>query len=139
MNEKKIVVAVSGYFDPLHIGHIEYFKKAKELGDFLVVILNNEEQTMLKRGEKPFMSIDERHAIIKSIEGVDGVLISEDKDSTVCQTLRTLEPDIFANGGDRHNEEIPEAEVCKELDIKIVDGLGKKIQSSSSLLRQNRC
>ena len=125
-------VAVSGYFDPLHIGHVEYFKLAKELGDELVVILNNEVQSKLKN-KKQFMSVEERKKIIEVLTYVDEVVISIDEDETVCKTLEKVKPDIFANGGDRHNDEIPESKICKELNIEIIDGLGEKIQSSSDL------
>ncbi len=129
------VVAVSGYFDPLHVGHIEYLKLANELGDKLVVILNNDKQAELKKG-KVFMPLNERKIILESIRYVDEVFVSIDIDKTVCKSLEAIKPDIFAKGGDRFSYEIPEAEVCKRLNIKIVDGLGKKIQSSSDLIRE---
>ena len=129
--KEKIVVA-SGYFDPLHIGHIEYLKLAKKLGDKLIVIINNDEQAKIKKG-RHFMSEKERAEIVKSLKPVDEIFISIDKDKTVCKSLEFLKPNIFAKGGDRHAGEIPEAKICKELEIKIIDGFGKKIQSSSSL------
>jgi cytidyltransferase-like protein len=129
-----IIVAASGYFDPLHVGHIEYLKKAKELGNYLIVILNNDEQAKLKKS-KPFMPLGERKIILESIKYVDEVFISIDKDSTVCKSLSKIKPDIFAKGGDRFKEEIPEAKICEELKISIIDGLGEKIQSSSSLIK----
>lgn len=126
------IVCVSGYFDPLHMGHIEYFKLAKELGDELVVILNNDFQNQLKN-RTSFMPEYERKVIIESIRYVDRAVISIDNDRTVCKTLEYVKPHIFANGGDRHNYEIPESSICKKLNIEIIDGLGKKIQSSSIL------
>jgi len=123
------VVAVSGYFDPIHIGHIEYFKLAKALGDKLIVILNNDEQAIVKKG-KPFMPLEERKAIIEAIKYVDEVFVSIDKDETICKSLREVKPDIFAKGGDRFAYEIPEARVCRELGIQVIDGVGEKIQSS---------
>lgn len=126
------IIAVSGYFDPIHVGHIEYLKLAKEIGGKLVVILNNDSQCVLKKG-KPFMNQDERAEILKAIKYVDEVFISIDKDKSVCESLRAIKPDIFAKGGDRFSYEIPEAKVCDELGIKIVDNLGEKIQSSSNL------
>ena len=132
MKKQKIVVA-SGYFDPLHVGHIEYLEMAKNLGDKLIVIINNDEQAKLKKGSH-FMSDQERAKIIKSLKPVDEVFISIDKDSTVCKSLEFLKPDIFAKGGDRFSSEIPEAKVRRELNIKIIDGLGEKIQSSSWLI-----
>lgn len=133
----KITVAVSGYFDPLHVGHIEYLEKAKKLGDRLIVILNNNNQTNLKKGFF-FMSQEERAKIIKTLKPVDEVFISVDEDDTVRKSLELLKPDIFAKGGDRYSHEIPENGVCKNNNIKIVDGLGEKIQSSSELLRKHR-
>ena len=133
----KITVAVSGYFDPLHIGHIEYFEKAKKLGDKLIVILNNDHQTRLKKGFF-FMSQEERARVVKSLKSVDEVFISIDEDGSVCKSLELIKPDIFAKGGDRYSHEIPENEICKRHNIKIIDGLGEKIQSSSELLKKHR-
>ena len=133
MSLNKIVrVAVSGYFDPIHIGHLEYLKMAKNLGDYLIVIVNNDYQSNLKKG-KSFMNELDRVEIIKALKLVDEVFLSIDKDRTVCKSLEKLKPDIFANGGDRLTDEIPEAEVCINLNIKMIDGLGDKIRSSSEL------
>ncbi|MBS3093930.1 adenylyltransferase/cytidyltransferase family protein [Candidatus Pacearchaeota archaeon] len=129
------VVAVSGFFDPLHVGHIEYFSLAKKLGDKLIVILNNDEQAVIKKG-KPFMAAEERKKIIEALRDVDEVFLSIDKDITVCESLRAVKPDIFAKGGDRFSYEIPEAKVCRELGIEIVDGLGAKIQTSSNFYKK---
>ena len=130
------IVCVSGYFDPIHIGHIEYFKLSKKIGDKLMVIVNNDHQATLKKG-KPFMPVKERMEIIKELTCVDYVVESIDQDRTVCETLRTVEPkpDFFCNGGDQNNNSIPEAPICKELNIQLIDGLGEKIQSSSWLLK----
>ena len=125
-------IAVSGYFDPIHIGHLEYLKLAKELGDKLVVIVNNNYQCVLKKG-KPFMDELDRVEIIKSLEMVDEVFLSIDKDKTVCASLEEIKPDIFANGGDRSTGEIPESSICKKYNIEMIDGLGDKIRSSSDL------
>jgi len=139
---KMRIIAVSGYFDPLHVGHIELFKLAKALGDKLIVIINNNEQTEKKKG-KYFMHEEERAKIIQELSCVDEVFISVDKDRTVCESLRAVKPHVFANGGDRKkngftidNTDIPEAIVCKELGIDMVDGLGAKIQSSSDLIKR---
>jgi cytidyltransferase-like protein len=129
---KKIKVAVSGYFDPIHVGHLEYFKCAKDLGTYLIVIVNNDHQCSLKKG-KSFMPENDRVKIVEAIKDVDEVILSIDEDRTVSKTLEIVNPDIFANGGDRHNKEIPEAEVCRRYNIKLADGLGEKIRSSSSL------
>jgi len=133
LKTKKIIVA-SGYFDPLHIGHIEYLKLAKKLGSKLVVIVNNDKQAKLKKGFS-FMNEKERMEIVKSLFFVDEVFLSVDKHLSVCESLKKIRPHIFAKGGDRFSSEIPESKVCKELGIEIVDGLGKKIQSSSDLIK----
>ena len=132
------LVCVSGYFDPIHIGHIEYFKKAKELGDMLLVIVNNDEQAALKKG-KAFMPVDERVKIIKELKCVDLVVKSIDTDRTVIKTLGTLfpKPDFFCNGGDQNNDTIPEIDICHQRGIELRDGFGDKIQSSSWLI--NTC
>jgi len=132
MNKIDKIVTVSGYFDPLHIGHLEYFEYAKKLGNYLVVIVNNDYQCQMKKG-KSFMPENDRVKIVAAIKGVDEVVLSVDKDRTVSETLAFIRPDIFANGGDRHNGEIPEAKVCQKYNIELVDGLGNKIRSSSEL------
>ena len=139
---KREAVIVSGYFNPLHVGHLELFEKASSEGNFLIVIVNSDLQRELK-GSKEFMSEDERLKIIQSIKGVGMALISVDKDSTQNQTLRLLHDRFgdtwdlnFANGGDQYNNTIPEGLVCNELGITLIDGLGDKIQSSSWLLNK---
>jgi len=129
------LVCVSGYFDPIHVGHLEYFERAKELGDELIVIVNNDRQATMKKG-KPFMPEAERVKIIQSLRVVDRVVLSVDNDRTVCETLRTMTPppDLFCNAGDQSNNLIPEQTICNELGISLVDGLGEKIQSSSILI-----
>ena len=134
--KNKIRVAVSGYFDPIHIGHLEYLRMAKDLGDSLVVIVNNNHQCKLKKG-KHFMDENDRVEIVKALRFVDEVFLSVDKDRTVCKSLEEIKPDIFANGGDRATSEVPETPVCKKFNIKMVDGLGDKIRSSSSLTGLN--
>ena len=138
---KKLVI-VSGYFNPLHKGHLELFQKAKEVGDLLCVIVNNDKQRELK-GSKYFQDEDERIEIIRALSIVDMAWISVDEDSTQNATLKLMVNKfygsmklIFANGGDQTNETIPESEICKQFDIELVDGLGDKIQSSSWLLNQ---
>jgi rfaE bifunctional protein nucleotidyltransferase chain/domain len=127
------VVAASGYFNPLHKGHVEYLEKAKLLGDKLVVIVNSDHQRTLK-GSTEFMNEEERMIIVAALRCVDEVILSIDKDGTVCDTIALIKPDVFAKGGDRFASEIPEAKVCQELGIEMIDGLGNKIQSSSWLL-----
>ena len=128
-------VVASGYFDPLHKGHLEYLQEAKKLGDRLIVIVNNDVQTALKKG-KSFIPQDQRVAIIKSLSFVDEVFLSIDTDASVCKSLSVLRPDIFAKGGDRNVGEIPEGQICRDLGIKLVDGLGAKIESSSRLIAE---
>ena len=130
------IVCVSGYFDPIHIGHIEYFKKSKEIGTKLMVIVNNDEQAILKKG-KAFMPCDERIEIIRELKCVDIVVKSVDTDRTVCNTLATVEPKphYFCNGGDQNNNTIPEGPVCEQRGIELRDGFGDKIQSSSWLIK----
>jgi len=129
-------VAISGYFNPLHVGHLDYIREAKLLGEWLIVIVNNDKQVKLK-GSKPFMNEKERIEIVSQIKGVDEVVLSTDEDSTVCKTLSYLKPDIFANGGDRKEDNVPESGICKAMRIKEVYNIGgKKVQSSSKLLRE---
>ena len=126
------VVAVSGYFDPIHVGHLDYLEMSKKLGDKLVVIVNSNSQCVLKKG-KPFMDEKDRVRIVAALNIVDDVFLSIDKDKTVCKSLEAVKPDIFANGGDRVSSEIAESITCEKYKIEIVNGLGDKIRSSSSL------
>ena len=126
------IVATSGYFDPLHVGHLECLELAKELGDKLIVIVNSDLQAQLKKG-KSFMNEKDRLKIVSALKCVDEVFLSIDKDKTQCQSLKHLKPNIFAKGGDRTSSEIPESKICKEFGIQIIDGLGAKIRSSSDL------
>ena len=138
---KKLVI-VSGYFNPVHKGHLELFEKAKEKGDMLCVIVNNDVQREIK-GSKFFQDEEERIQIIRALNIVDMAWISVDQDSTQNATLRMLVEKFygsmklaFANGGDQNNDTIPEADLCNQFDIELIDGLGEKIQSSSWLLGQ---
>ena len=124
------IVWTNGCFDIMHPGHIELFKACKTLGDRLIVIVNNDEQAKLKKG-KSFMNERDRLKIVESLKCVDEAFLSIDKDESVCLSLRLCAPHVFANGGDRKEEEVPEAEVCRMLNIEMVDGLGDKIRSSS--------
>jgi len=137
---KKKAIIVSGYFNPLHKGHIELFHSAKKFGDTLIVIVNNDIQRSQK-GSKEFMQEEERVIIIKELKIVDIVILSIDKDRTVCKTIENIYNDYsekmelyFANGGDQSNNDIPENDICRELGIQLIDNLGDKIQSSSWLL-----
>ena len=137
---KRKAIIVSGYFNPLHKGHLEYFNNAKALCDELFVIVNNDYQRELK-GSKPFQDEEERLLIVSNIKAVDKAILSIDQDRTVCETIRLLANEYgadydlaFANGGDQNNDTIPETPVCKELGVALIEGLGDKIQSSSWLL-----
>src|SRR4030042_136517 len=135
MREK--IVAVSGGFDPIHIGHIRMIREASKLGK-LIVILNNDAFLIRKKGGT-FMPLAERKEILENIKGVASVFVSIDEDDSVCKSLEAIKPDIFANGGDRKDEsEIREAEVCKRLGIEMVFNVGGgKGQSSSWLTKSS--
>lgn len=143
--KKPIVVAVSGGFDPLHIGHVEMFRDAKKLGDRLVVIVNNDNWLKKKKGYA-FMNEQHRKEIIESIRWVDEVIITghpkDPQDMGVGKELELLRPDIFANGGDRKPDVVPipgnEIEVCERIGCAIVYNIGQrgKIESSSELVRK---
>ena len=141
---KKKAIIVSGYFNPLHKGHLEYFNNAKALCDELFVIVNSDYQRELK-GSKAFQDEKERLLIVSNIKAVDKAVLSIDKDRTVCESIRMLftrygkDYDLaFANGGDQNNETIPEIPVCKKLGVELIDGLGDKIQSSRWLLKSDK-
>ena len=142
MNKQKAII-VSGYFNPIHKGHLEYFNAAKALADVLIVIVNNDHQRALK-GSKTFQEEEERMIIVSNIKAVDHTFLSVDEDRTVCASIAKIHEEFgskydlsFANGGDQNNQSIPEAPICQELGIALVDGLGEKIQSSSWLLNKN--
>ncbi len=140
-----ITVAISGGFDPIHIGHIEMMQEAKALGDKLVVIVNNDNWLKKKKGFA-FMNEQERKAIVEAVRYVDEVILTghpeNADDMSVCKELENLKPDIFANGGDRKpdGDPIPEVELCNRLGIELVYNVGKsgKIQSSSELVKRAR-
>ncbi len=139
---KQKAVIVSGYFNPIHKGHIEYFQNAKAHGDKLIVIVNNDFQRSLK-GSKEFQDEKERVFIAENLQVVDKCILSIDKDRTVVETIKMVFNQFgkeyqlsFANGGDQNNDTIPERPICEELGIELIDGLGGKIQSSSWLLNK---
>ena len=139
---KPKAIIVSGYFNPLHKGHIEYFHLAKKKGDELFVVVNNDYQRQLK-GSKEFMNQEERIFILNELAIINKVILSIDQDRTVCKTLEKIFQNFknqyqlfFANGGDQKNENIPEVNTCKNLKIGLIQGLGNKIQSSSWLLKK---
>jgi len=129
----KRLIACSGFFNPIHKGHIEYLELSRELGSHLIVIVNSDKQAIIKKGST-FMNCDERMIIVNALRCVDYVIESVDEDITVCKTLELIKPSIFAKGGDRFSSEIPEAKICRNLGIEMLDGLGNKIQSSSNLI-----
>ena len=139
----KTLIIVSGYFNPLHKGHVEYLTKSKELGDFLYVIVNNDLQRELK-GSKEFMLADERMFILKSLRCVDDAMVAIDTERTVNESIKHIfnsignqfDKIIFANGGDQNRNTVGETKLCEELGIELADGLGDKIQSSSWLLNK---
>lgn len=137
----KKIVMVSGGFDPVHVGHLDMLKEAKGLGDELVVILNNDNWLKLKKGHA-FMGEEDRKEILESFKFVDRVVITSHepstKDISVCRELELLKPHIFANGGDRKEDNIPEYEICKRLGIEMIFNIGKKgkIRSSSELVKK---
>ena len=140
--EKRKVVIVSGYFNPIHKGHLELFKKSQEHGDFLIVIVNSDKQRKLK-GSLEFMDENERLMIVQAIKYVGHAFISIDQDRTQIESLKYLHKQFgsiwdlhFVNGGDQNNDTIPESVICNELGITLVDGVGDKIQSSSWLLNK---
>ena len=141
MTKKKAII-VSGYFNPLHKGHLEYINTAKSLADALFVIVNNDHQRVLK-GSKEFQDENERVLIVSNLKAVDQAVLSIDQDRTVCATITQIAKNYgadfdlaFANGGDQDNQSIPEAPICDVLGVTLIDGLGDKIQSSSWLLKK---
>ena len=139
MTKKKAII-VSGYFNPIHKGHLEYFLNAKSLANFLFVIVNNDHQRALKES-KEFQLEEERMLIVSYLKPVDKAILSIDTDRTVCETIAKIAKEYgndydlaFANGGDQNNDTIPERAICEKMGIRLLDGLGDKIQSSSWLL-----
>ena len=144
MEKIKTLVIASGYFNPVHRGHIDYLTQSKELGDKLFVIVNNDQQREMK-GSKEFMNEDERKLVIETLKPVDWAVVSIDKDNRQVdksiEMIHMLYKDefqnfIFTNGGDQTEQTIAEDAICRKLDIKMVFGLGDKIQSSSWLLKK---
>ena len=137
---KPKAIIVSGYFNPIHKGHIEYFQNARSYGNVLFVIVNSDFQRALK-GSKEFQDEKERVFIVENLRMVDKCFLSVDKDRKVVESIKMIFNQFgneyqlaFANGGDQNNDTIPERSICEELGIELIDGLGAKIQSSSWLL-----
>ena len=134
MKQRLVTVAVSGAFDPIHVGHVRYIREAAKLGDRLVVILNSDDFLLRKKGFV-FRPFEERKEILENVKGVDEVISSVDEDQSVCKTLELVKPNIFAKGGDRTGpENIPEAETCSKIGCKLVTNVGGgKLRSNSEL------
>ena len=130
-------VLISGGFDPIHPGHISYIQEASKLGNSLIVVVNGDSFLKLKKG-KAFQTLDVRCEIVANIINVDYVVPYEaGKDMTVCGALEAIKPRIFANGGDRVSDNIPEHSVCENLGIEMVFGVGQeKVHSSSEILKR---
>lgn len=142
----KTIVVTSGYFNPIHPGHLECFELSKMLGDQLWVVVNNDHQAMLKRGVQSFQDEQVRMKIVDSIKSVDRVVLSIDRDESVCKTLDKLFEEIkelyhgyvqivFTKGGDRFVENIPEVQICQKHGVKIIDGLGFKTYHSRDFIQ----
>lgn len=138
---KEKIVMVSGGFDPIHIGHIRHMQEAKKLGDKLIVVINNDNWYKVK-GRPVFMPDKERKEIIEALGCVDKVILSghpkNTKDISVCKEILKIRPDVYAKGGDRFANNIPEFKLCNDLGIKMVFNVGRggKVRSSSDLLRE---
>jgi len=143
-----ITVAISGGFDPVHKGHIKHIQEARKLGDKLVVLLNNDNWLLKKKGYV-FMPQEERKLILEAITGVDEVIITSHpknpEDMSICRELEKIRPGIFAKGGDRDEQNAadaasslnPERALCQKLNIKLKFNVGgKKAQSSSELVNR---
>lgn len=134
----RIVSIVSGYFNPLHVGHLRMMRAARQIGDMLVVIVNNDDQQMLKKG-RIILPVADRLEVVAALRDVDRAIVATDTDSTVNETLALLRRDyptehlVFANGGDRSSSlEIAEAGTCRSLDIEVRFGIGGNEKADSS-------
>ena len=140
--EKQKAIIVSGDFNPIHKGHLEYFNNAKTMANQLFVIVNNDFQRALN-GSKEFQDENERMIIVSNIKAVDKAILSINTDRNVCATIKMIAEQFgaefelgFANGGDQNNDTIPEKPVCEEMNLALIDGHGDKIQSSSWLFKK---
>ena len=146
------LVIVSGYFNPLHTGHLDYLEGASRLGDYLIVIVNNDEQVRIK-GSTPFLPLEDRLRIVQALSCVDQSVASIDTDGSVVKTIEAFTPSknsdsrvyssvdvdeiIFANGGDRNSNDIPEYSLCEKYGIQMAFNTGGgKTQSSSGLINK---
>ena len=139
---KKRTVAVAGGFDPLNgRGHISHIQEAKKLGDRLVVILARDDQMAQKKGSAFYISYKDREMILREMRSVDEVVMNVDKDISCAETLKMVKPDVFAKGGDRGPDNLPESEleVCRELGIELVFNVGLEKETSSQTLIRKKC
>ena len=136
--KKNKIVAVSGGFDPIHIGHIRMIQAAAQFGD--VIIIANSDDWLFRKKGFVFMEYARRAEILDAINGVVLVDSVDDSDDTVCEAIQRLQPDYFANGGDRGRSNTPEQQVCKDLGVKMLWSIGgdEKLQSSSDLTKKDR-
>jgi len=136
--KNKPTVMVSGGFDPVHAGHIRMIRDAANFGD--VIIIANSDDWLFRKKGFVFMTFEQREEILNAIKGVILVDSVNDTDGTVCEAIRRHNPTYFANGGDRRKTNTPEVDVCKELEIKLLWGVGgdKKLASSSELVNDSR-
>lgn len=135
-------IIVSGYFNPLHVGHLEMMENGRGLGDYLIVIINNDQQQLIKKG-KVIIPEQDRLRIVQALSVVDEVILSVDSDPTVRQSIRKIAEKypgdelIFGNGGDRNSQvAVPETGVCDEYGIKMVFDLAAQLDSSSRINRE---
>jgi cytidyltransferase-like protein len=139
------IAITSGYFDPLHRGHLEALELSRRHGQALWVIVNNDAQAALKKG-RAFLDEATRLAVVSHLKMVDRAILSVDKDGTVCETLVKLLDEleasghtaVFCKGGDRFAANTPEFKILRDRNVLFVDGLGDKIDSSSSIIARAR-
>lgn len=133
MSEKRKLIAVSGGFDPVHVGHVQMIEQCAKIGDVLIIV--NSDDWLIRKKGYVFMPWDEKAYIMSQFKGVVQVTSVDDSGGTVCEALRKHKPDAFANGGDRRHNNTPEMDVCEELGIEMLWNMGgEKVQSSSELV-----
>ena len=135
-DKKRPTVMVSGGFDPVHVGHIRMIREAAQFGN--VIVVANSDQWLYRKKGFVFMEFPKRSEILNSIKGVILVDSVNDDDGTVCEAIRRHKPDFFANGGDRGRSNTPEQDVCEELGVKLLWGIGGdyKADASSTLVER---
>tara|TARA_R110000851_G_scaffold107911_5_gene228527 strand:+ start:2904 stop:3317 length:414 start_codon:yes stop_codon:yes gene_type:complete len=129
-------IMVSGGFDPIHVGHVRMIIEASQYGG-VIVVANSDEWLYRKKGYN-FMGFNERREILMALKGVIAVVAVDDEDGTVCEALKKIKPNYFANGGDRTKNNTPEQTICEDLGIEMLWSIGgQKIQSSSVLVEKS--